>query len=396
MVSRTMAGSLALNGDWDLGEDGWKAGMDDNLLWLSVLTQGRFTDVVTIEPGAPAEGSVYILAAAHATHPNQIAVYDEATWHYRTAQVGWRLFNITLGVFQQWNGTTWALDSAGLTAEDVRDIIGAALVSGTNVTITPNDGSDTITVDAAGGSTDEQIQDMIATFLLQGTNVTLTYNDAGNHLTIAASGGGGGGGGSWTHPDIAPPLAAWFGTTGNAPTLTDYTNGLGLQGAAGGTVLRYAVKAGLAADTTIVMRLEPDIIDSNSFIGFMARDSASGKCLVYGPVVVGGQNRLLLQAWTTVNAVSADLTSTIPQLPLGRSLWFKIVYTAATKNFAFYYSNNGKIWHIHSSNNAFLANPDQLGITVWSTAGAGDPPSGVFTYWTDGTNNGTPLVLSKP
>jgi hypothetical protein len=186
MASRTMAGSLGLTGDWDLGEDGWKAGMDDNLLWLSVLTQGRFTDVVTIEPGAPVEGSVYILAAAHATHPNEIAVYDEAAWHYRVAKVGWRLFNTTLGVFQQWSGTTWALDSTGLTAEDVRDIMGAALVSGTNVTITPNDGSDTITVDAAGGSTDEQIQDMISTFLLQGTNVTLTYNDAGNHLTIAA------------------------------------------------------------------------------------------------------------------------------------------------------------------------------------------------------------------
>lgn len=192
MSSRTMAGSLGLNGDWLLGEDNWKDGMDDNLLWLSVLTQGRFTDVVAAEPGVPTEGMVYILAASHGTHPNEIAVYDEGAWHYRAALVGWRLFNTTLGLFQQWNGTTWALDSTSLTAEDVRDIIGAALTSGTNVTITPNDGADTITIDATGGgSTDEQIQDMIATFLQQGSNVTLTYNDAGNQLTIASSGGGG-------------------------------------------------------------------------------------------------------------------------------------------------------------------------------------------------------------
>jgi hypothetical protein len=37
--------------------------------------------------------------------------------------------------------------------EQVRDTIGTALVAGTNVTITPNDGGDTITIAAAGGST---------------------------------------------------------------------------------------------------------------------------------------------------------------------------------------------------------------------------------------------------
>jgi hypothetical protein len=193
MPSRTLAGSAALKGDWLLGEDNWKDDMDSNLLWLSVLTQGRFIDVVTTEPGSPTEGDVYVLAAAHPTHPNELAVYDEAAWHYRAPLIGWRLFNTTLGVPQQFNGTAWALDSAGLTAEDVRDIIGAALVSGTNVTVTPNDGSDTITIAATGssGPTDEQIQDMIASFLQNGTNVTLTYNDAGNQLTIASSGGGG-------------------------------------------------------------------------------------------------------------------------------------------------------------------------------------------------------------
>jgi hypothetical protein len=194
MVDRTLAGSLGLKGDWTLGEDGWKTDMDSNLLWLSVLTQGRFIDVVTPEPGAPTQGMVYIMASGDATHPNQVAVYDGGAWHYKAPLVGWRLYDTTLNVFHQWNGTSWAIDTAALTAEDVRDTIAAALVAGTNVTVTVNDPADTITLAASGGSsgpTDEQIQDMIATFLTAGTNVTLTYNDAGNTLTIASSGGGG-------------------------------------------------------------------------------------------------------------------------------------------------------------------------------------------------------------
>src|SRR4051812_44407903 len=135
MADRTLAGSLGLKGDWTLGEDGWKTDMDDNLLWLSVLTQGRFVDVVTPEPAVPTQGMVYIMASGDPTHPNQVAVYDNGAWHYRAPLVGWRLYDTTLNVFHQWNGTSWAVDGAALTAEDVRDTIAAALVAGTNVTV---------------------------------------------------------------------------------------------------------------------------------------------------------------------------------------------------------------------------------------------------------------------
>lgn len=190
MPSRILAGSLGLTGDWDAGEDGWKDGNDANLLWLSVLTQGRFTDQVAAEPGAPAEGDIYILAASHATHPNEIAVYDEGAWHYKAPLSGWRLYNVTLGVFAQFSGTAWANDAAGLDAEAVRDIMAAALTGGSNVTIVPNDAADTITIDATGGGTGldaEGVMDTIAAMLQQGSNVTLTYNDAADTLTVAAA-----------------------------------------------------------------------------------------------------------------------------------------------------------------------------------------------------------------
>jgi hypothetical protein len=42
--------------------------------------------------------------------------------------------------------------ATGYTDEQVRDVIGTALVAGSNVTITPDDGADTITIAASGGS----------------------------------------------------------------------------------------------------------------------------------------------------------------------------------------------------------------------------------------------------
>jgi hypothetical protein len=40
----------------------------------------------------------------------------------------------------------------------------------------------------------ELVDDRVAALLVAGANVTLTYNDGANTLTIASSGGGGGGG----------------------------------------------------------------------------------------------------------------------------------------------------------------------------------------------------------
>lgn len=69
--------------------------------------------------------------------------------------------------------------------EYIRDTIAAALQTGTGVTVTNNDGADTITLSI----TDEDLQDKIAAFLAAGSNVTITYNDGANTLTIAGSAG---------------------------------------------------------------------------------------------------------------------------------------------------------------------------------------------------------------
>lgn len=110
MPSRTFAGSLGLAGDWALHESGWKVGMDDNLLQLSVAVQGRVLSQVAVEPGAPVEGDVHLLGPAHMTHPNAVAAYDEGAWHYYAPLEGWRFYNVALGSFVLFDGALWIVD----------------------------------------------------------------------------------------------------------------------------------------------------------------------------------------------------------------------------------------------------------------------------------------------
>lgn len=94
MAGRTLAGGLALTGDWDEGEDHWKAANDLNLLKLSIVAGRRVLDRVSATPGAPVEGDVYIFKADHPTQANKIAAYDEGAWVYIAPAQGWRMYSV--------------------------------------------------------------------------------------------------------------------------------------------------------------------------------------------------------------------------------------------------------------------------------------------------------------
>ena len=80
---------------WTLGENGWKTGMDANLLWL-----GRFGTQLSVKdrdlatpPGSPASGDTYIVAAsptgAWAGQAGKVAVWTGSEWVFGTPRVGW-------------------------------------------------------------------------------------------------------------------------------------------------------------------------------------------------------------------------------------------------------------------------------------------------------------------
>lgn len=74
--------------------------------------------------------------------------------------------------------------AAGTDEEGVRDVIGAALVEGSAIDITVNDGADTITiaVDLASAAFVEGVQDALSAFFVDGI-IDFTYDDASNQLT---------------------------------------------------------------------------------------------------------------------------------------------------------------------------------------------------------------------
>lgn len=77
--------------------------------------------------------------------------------------------------------------------ESLQDLVGAMFdgQGSGGVTVSYVDASAVITVVGTAPPTTEQIQDLIAAFLVQGANITITYDDGANTLTIAATGGGG-------------------------------------------------------------------------------------------------------------------------------------------------------------------------------------------------------------
>lgn len=67
--------------------------------------------------------------------------------------------------------------------------------AGTGITVNPDDVAIDTTAEA------ERIRDVIGAALVAGANITITVDDGADTITIAASGGGGGGGTAWTLVD---------------------------------------------------------------------------------------------------------------------------------------------------------------------------------------------------
>lgn len=110
MAPRTLPG-LGLSGFWGLGEDGWKTGMDANLLKLSAVVQGKVLDVVETLPGTPNEGDIYVVTTG--AQANDVAVYDNAAWVYLTPAAGWRVYNAASSSYWKFDGSAWAEDAGG-------------------------------------------------------------------------------------------------------------------------------------------------------------------------------------------------------------------------------------------------------------------------------------------
>jgi len=91
MPDRILPG-IGLRGFWDLGSNGWKPGMDTDLLTVSVLLFHQIKSIVAAEPGTPADNDIHFLTGT--ANAGKLAVRDNGAWVYLTPPLGWRCFNI--------------------------------------------------------------------------------------------------------------------------------------------------------------------------------------------------------------------------------------------------------------------------------------------------------------
>lgn len=71
---------------------------------------------------------------------------------------------------------------AGYSDEQVRDVVGTALVGGTNITVTPNDGADTITIASSTGANDRAISLLVT----DPNGSAITTGDGKAYFTVPA------------------------------------------------------------------------------------------------------------------------------------------------------------------------------------------------------------------
>jgi hypothetical protein len=152
---------------------------------------------LTDPPGACADGARYLVASSPTGAWSgeagnlAIAVGTNASngWLFQTVAVeGFRLYIRDENTEIEYNGASWATPAGVYTDENARDAIGSALGGGgEGITVTVDDGADTITIAWAGGEVNTSPSD----------GDVLTWDDgAGEWVAAPAPGSGGGSGGT--------------------------------------------------------------------------------------------------------------------------------------------------------------------------------------------------------
>lgn len=118
--------NLGLNFDYALGEDGWKVGMDNNLILIDWMSQPYITVAaksVSAEPGAPSNGAAYILGpspssgdwAAQAEDDLGIFVTGHG-WLFLTPLKGYRVHDRADDIWFVFDGSNWVRQRWGSVA----------------------------------------------------------------------------------------------------------------------------------------------------------------------------------------------------------------------------------------------------------------------------------------
>lgn len=167
---------------------------------------GHFTIVdrdLATPPGSPASGAAYIVApsptGAWTGHAGDIVFWQVGSgWRFIEILEGWTFWIADENVHLLWDGAALVPVSGGssYTDEEARDAIGAALVAGSNVSITVNDAGDVIEISAGISASDVSLYEKhqiliipnpgVATVTTIGCTVSIPGLAARNYATTNA------------------------------------------------------------------------------------------------------------------------------------------------------------------------------------------------------------------
>lgn len=145
----------------------------------------------------PAHGQVnwdveinQVIAAINAIAPNGLNSDVQETARDAIGAALVQGTNITITVDDGANTITIAGKSDADIDERARDAVGTALVAGTNMSgIVVNDGANTITINGIADATiDERARDAVGTALVAGTNISIVVDDVNNTITVNHTG----------------------------------------------------------------------------------------------------------------------------------------------------------------------------------------------------------------
>jgi hypothetical protein len=133
--------NIGVSYGWNVGEDGWKPGMDTNLVMLDSLLHLAVISIANTPPGSPTNGDRYIVGTsptgAWAGQANRVAVWvgAESAWRFFQPKLGWRAWNAAVPNYIRFNGSAW-IDDAHLPLTG-GGVVGARVivVDGANNTI---------------------------------------------------------------------------------------------------------------------------------------------------------------------------------------------------------------------------------------------------------------------
>ena len=126
MVQKT-APNLGMNYGWDLGESGWKPGMDANMKKLDAIV-GAAVLAIANSPSVTDDGTRYIVgtspSGAFAGQAGKLAVRVEGAWEFYTPRAGWSVYNLANGTAYRYTGSAWVIPAIAIPAQPFLEVSG--------------------------------------------------------------------------------------------------------------------------------------------------------------------------------------------------------------------------------------------------------------------------------